>query len=328
MTFDRVRRAVSFPSIMLMRDRYVKLSNCAGLCLLLAAGATAGEKVRFGPPQGAQLQTRPERSLRESIELRPAVELNQPASARPMAMPAPAAPTTGSARADDADQANWIFRDTRSAAGVRKALGVDAAERNLATAAERDSVVVIQEYFSRQKSQVAKTPAGLNSRADPSGSGLLGNSGSAGFAPGTTSFTGAGDPKEGTVFGESSFRNTLNSENSSVRRYFRDLYANPNPTSGEINPAPSSTGSGPLGYSNPKPATAAADSTRSPSFQDLANRAAFVDSLTPAATLSPGFGPASPVIQPNPSKGDAPVVNNGTLYERRNGRIEIPSRRF
>jgi hypothetical protein len=312
-----------------MRDGFVKFSGCAGVCLLLAVGPVAGEKVRFGPPQGAVLQTRPERSVRESIELRPASGLNQPSvAAIPMSGPAPVAVPTRVSREDDADHENWIFRDTRSAAGVRKALGVDSAGPNLPAAAERDSVVVIQEYFTRQKAQAADLPTTLNSRADQSGSGLIGNAGSAGLAPGTTGFADTANQKAGTIFGESSFRNTLNSENSTVRRYFRDLYANPNSPGSEVNPASSQTANAPIALPGTKPTTTATDSTRSPSFQDLANRAAFIDSMTPAATLSPGLGPVSPVIQPNTSKQDAPTVNNGTLYERRNGRIEIPSRRF
>ncbi len=312
---------------MQMREGIFGVSSCAAL-ILLTFSAGAGEKVRFAPASAESFQTRPERSVRESIELRPALDLSPPPTAAvPMAAPAPAAVSTRRSREDQADQQNWIFRDVRSAGGVRKALGVDTAEANLPSANERDSVAVIQEYFSRQQSRTATGGAPQNPLGELPGMGMSGNSGIGSFATGTTGFAETGGQKSGNLFGESSFRNTLNSENTAVRRYFRDLYANPNSPSLGFEASSSQSSGQPATFPGVVRPPAEPDATRPPSFQDLANRAALIDSLTPTATLSPQFGDPR-LTPPPPTRQDVPTVNNGNLFEKSNGRIEIPGRRF
>jgi len=266
--------------------------------------------------------------MRESIETRTGGELGRTETLR---APAPAATpvattTTRQSREDDADRQNWIFRDTQSAAGVRKALGVDSGEQELPTMTERDSVAVIQEYFSREKARSVSAPDAFSSRSDRTGFGAANSQGGLGQSPAAGGLVAPGNQQSGNLFGESAFRNTLNSDNNVVRRYFRDLYISPGagvPTATQSDPLPNQPPSLAGRASMP-----AIDVTRPPSFQDLANRAAFIDSLTPATTLSPQFGVPQINNPPVLNSQSAPTVNNGKLFERRNGVIEIPSRRF
>ncbi len=320
MSFDRPRSAASLRSKMAMLKTFLQWRLSAGCCLLLAVNASVGEKVRFGPPSGALLQTQPERSASETISLQSTVGLNQPnavATPRPVA-PTPAVPSRRT-EAEDQDQRNWIFRDTRNPAAMQKALGVDTYESAKPKVGEQDSVAVIQDYFSRQRSQATDHPAGGKASPAASWGGQLGKT------PGTL---GIGGVNADTSIGSAStlsdplFRNTLNADNPSVRRYFRDLYASPN------SPAAGPAANSPAPLANGPQVETANSATRSPSFQDLANRAAFVNSLTPNAPLSTALNPSAPAAQPTVQDRSEATVNQGKLFERRNGLIEIPSRKF
>lgn len=305
------------------------LAGSTALFLLLALEPAVGEKVRFGASRWTDVPTRPERTMSERIEARSDMELGRPEMSR-AALPAaaPVAASTRLSREDEADRQNWIFRDTRSAAGVRKAFGVESGVASAPSIAERDSATVIQEYFDRQRPRAAATPSELTPRAEQSGLGGARNPAGSTFAAPADGFGDGGNVKSGNLFGESAFRNTLNSDNTAVRRYFRELYVNPSSsmTPGLV-PTPAATAGtgGSLTGTAPPPGAA---STRPPSFQELAERAAFIDSLTPAASLGNGLGSPAPNNAPVPGSPGMPTQNNGKLFEKRNGLIEIPSRRF
>lgn len=299
-----------------------------GLGLLLAASAAAGEKVRFGTGASGAIQTQPQRSIRESITPQAAASFNQ---VSPAVSPVPVASpvVTRAGRPEDEDQRNWIFRDTRSASGMQKALGVDTYEEQAPTMAERDSVAVINDYFSRQRAQTTASPA-LGSAANnwgdlaagPAGGGALG----AGAISGNSSST-PGGANSATLFGESSFRNSLNSENQAVRNYFRELYTSPGASGfglGSVNQAQA-------GSSTPnfRPATQTPPTTENQNLLDLANRAALVDSLSTISPGAPTLNAPAPVNQPGANSREVPTVNQGNLFERRSGGIiEIPARKF
>ena len=320
MSFDRPRSAANLRPTMATLRTFLKWRLSAGCCLLLAVNASVGEKVRFGPPSGALLQTQPERSAGEAISLQSTIGLDRPtAVAKPQPVAVTPAVTSRRSESEEQDQRNWIFRDTRNPAAMQKALGVDSYETAKPKVGEQDSVAVIQDYFSRQRSQATANPAGGKPSAAVSWGGQLGKT------PGTIGIGGVNtDASVGSAsaMGEPLFRNTLNADNPSVRRYFRDLYASPNsPAAGPAANSPAPLASGPQ-------AETANRATRSPSFQDLANRAAFVNSLTPSAPLSPALNPPATAAQPTAQERSAATVNQGKLFERRNGVIEIPSRKF
>jgi hypothetical protein len=309
-------------------DKYINRWTGVGLGLLLAASASAGEKVRFGTGGGGAIQTQPQRSIRESITPQAAASFNQ---VSPAVSPVPVASpvVTRNVRPEDEDQRNWIFRDTRSAAGMQKALGVDTYEEQAPTMAERDSVAVINDYFSRQRAQTTASPA-LGSAANnwgdlaagPAGGGALG----IGAISGDSSRT-SGGANSGTLFGESSFRNSLNSDNQAVRNYFRELYTSPGASGfglGSANQAQA-------GSSTPnfRPATQTPPTTENQNLLDLANRAALVDSLSTIPPGAPTLNAPAPVNQPGANSREVPTVNQGNLFERRSGGIiEIPARKF
>lgn len=330
LTFDRGKRAISFSDVvMCLRQSFFVMRGFA-LCLLATLVSASAEKVRFGPAQGAGVQTRPEQSIRDSIEVRSDIRAGraEPVPVSPTVTPsAGGAPSSPQSREAEAERQNWIFRDTRSAAGVRKALGVESGDPSLPTAPERDSVALIQEYFSREKARAAGPAELLGSGGGQSGFATGGKAADTGLVTGPGALSGAGNSRSDNLFSDSSFRNTLNSENTTLRRYFRDLYVNPGvgaPTTrerGAAVPDPARSVAAP-------PVGSAEDATRSPSFQDFANRAAFIDSLTPSTALTPGISkPLEGNVQ-TPGSTTVPTVNNGKLFERRNGVIEIPSRRF
>jgi hypothetical protein len=301
-----------------------------GLGLLLATSASAGEKVRFGTGAGGAIQTQPQRSIRESITPRVA-SFNQTApaaAAAPVANPV----VTRAVRPEDEDQRNWIFRDTRSAAGMQKALGVDTFEEQGATVAERDSVAVINDYFARQQAQTTASPA-LGSAAAKSWGDLAGGP-AAGGGLGASAIGGssAGAPSgatSGSLFGDSSFRNSLNSDNQAVRNYFRELYTSPGLTGSGLSSAnPSRTASG---TPNTRPGTVeqAPATPENQNFLDLVNRAALVDSLSTVPPGAPTLNAPQTVNQPAANGREVPTVNQGNLFERRSGGvIEIPARKF
>ncbi len=300
-----------------------------GLGLLVAASASAGEKVRFGTGAAGAIQTQPQRSIRESITPQAAASFNQ---VSPVVAPVPvASPTVSRAvRPEDEDQRNWIFRDTRSASGMQKALGVDTYDEQTPTMAERDSVAVINDYFSRQRAQTAASPAlgsaAANNWGDlaagPAGGGALGAGAISGISSGPS-----GGSSSGTLFGESSFRNSLNSDNQAVRNYFRELYTSPGASGfglGSANQAQA-------GSSTPnfRPATQTPPTTENQNLLDLANRAALVDSLSTIPPGAPTLNAPAPVNQPAANSREVPTVNQGNLFERRSGGIiEIPARKF
>lgn len=305
------------------------LAGSTALFLLLTLEPAAGDKVRFGASRWNEVPTRPERTMSERIEARSDKALGRPETTR-AALPAaaPVVVTTRPSREDEADRQNWIFQDTRSAAGVRKALGVESGVASAPSIAERDSAAVIQEYLDRQRPRASATPSALTPRAEQSGLGGGRNTAGSTFAAPADALGDGGNEKSGNLFSESAFRNTLNSDNTAVRRYFRELYVSPSPatTPGLVpTPAGAAGAGGSLTGAAPSPG---ASSTRPPSFQELAERAAFIDSLTPAASLGSGFGSPAPGNAPVPGSPGTPTENNGKLFEKRNGLIEIPSRRF
>lgn len=302
-----------------------------GLGLLLVASAAAGEKVRFGTGAGDAIQTQPQRSIRESIPRQAAASFNQLSPAvSPMPVASPV--VTRNVRPEDEAQRNWIFRDTRSAAGMQQALGVDSYEGPTPTMAERDSVAEINDYFSRQRAQTAASPAlgsaAANNWGDltggPAGGGALGASAFSGSSSGA-----AGGANSGTLFGDSSFRNSLNSDNQAVRNYFRELYTAPGASGFGLNPANQlATGSS---APNARPGTTAPtpSASENQNLLDLFNRAALVDSLATIPPGAPTLNAPTAVNQPAANNREVPTVNQGNLFERRSGGIiDIPARRF
>ena len=295
---------------------------------LCTADGFAAEKVRFGAPGESTIQTRPERSLRESLSV-PEEGLNLNSATRTMPgmirPPAAAASAVRENRADDVDQRNWIFRDTRSVEGIQRAFGVESHQPATAGVADRDSISVIQDYFSRRAADKA-------ARQKPSELPLWGKPGTS--RESTTGFetdldgVGLSTPGNPTVrkaddlFGQGTFRNTLNSDNLSIRRYYRDLYTTPSSVEGTSpNPLRSSSTIGGLAQVNaPKGA---------PSFTELAEKAALLEALSEpsAKTINRGGATQNPAFDPFRPSAPAPVINNGSLIERRNGRTEFPSRR-
>jgi hypothetical protein len=302
-----------------------------GLGLLLAASAPAGEKVRFGTGAGGAIQTQPQRSIRESITPQAAASFNQ---VSPAVSPVPVASpvVTRNVRPEDEDQRNWIFRDTRSAAGMQKALGVDTFDEQTPTVAERDSVAVINDYFSRQRAQTTASPA-LGSAAasnwgnlsgGPAGSGGLGASALGGNSSGTP-----GGANSGTLFGESSFRNSLNSDNQAVRNYFRELYTSPGMTGAGLGSASQSPAGSSAPNARPSATAQTPPTTENQNLLDIFNRAALVDSLSTIPPGAPTLNAPAPVNQPGANSREVPTVNQGNLFERRSGGIiEIPARKF
>jgi len=310
-------------------DKFVYRWTGVGLGLLLVVGTAAGEKVRFGSGAGGAIQTQPQRSIRESIPAQSAASFNQ---VSPAVSPVPVASpvVTRNVRPEDEAQRNWIFRDTRSAAGMQQALGVDTYGEPTPTMAARDSVAVINDYFSRQRAQSAGSPAlgsaAANNWGDltggPAGGGALGAS-----AFSSSSSGASGGANSGTLFGDSSFRNSLNSDNQAVRNYFRELYTAPGANGfglGSANQAQA-------GSSTPnfRPATQTPSITESQNLLELANRAALVDSLSTISPGAPTLNAPTAVNQPAANNREVPTVNQGTLFERRSGGIiEIPARKF
>jgi len=304
------------------------------LAILLAHGAGAGEKLRFTPANAETVPTRPARSVRESIEQPSFSTLNGVGmnGAASVAGPLPTAVTAGGrGRNESEDQSNWIFRDASTAKGVQEALGVVSYGESNAQATERDSVAVIQDYFARQRSRAAAEPTAGS--PNPSWNTPFANasgmqtSGNTGFNSGARL---SGDTAgSANLFGDTAFPNTLNSDNPVMRRYFRELY-----TSSGDGRSPADSALGGLNGPTPAPATgfqlSPLDPTQPRQQQSLSQKAALVKSLSEPAmggssldvTLSPG---PQPVTMDN---NRLPTVNQGNLFERRNGLIEIPGRRF
>lgn len=308
-----------------------KVTIITFVAAVMLGTAMAGEKVRFGPSRNINLPTQPVRSARETIEMPAPASLGPISGGGPL--PAMAVGSSGGGgtvvRQEDEDEKNWIFRDTSTANGIQKALGVETYSDEKPTVADRDSVTVIQEYFSRQKSQNAGIAPNSKNSSDLGGNsaldGNLGNSSS--FATGTAKSSGADIGVSANIFGGSSFENTLNSDNAAVRRYYRDLYT---PSSG------GSTLQSPAGRESlatgPRSSFASGDSSLS--FSSLADKAAIVNSLSAAGSDD---GSRDPRLTPNTAPqgaaaataaGKLPTVNEGNLFEKRNGLIEIPGRKF
>ncbi|MBI1176178.1 hypothetical protein GC207_01925 [bacterium] len=309
-----------------------KVTIIAFVAVVTVGSAMAGEKVRFGPSRNINLPTQPIRSARETIEMPAPASLGQ-VSGGSGPLPAMAVGSSGGGstvvRKEDEDEKNWIFRDTSTANGIKKALGVETYSDEKPTMADRDSVAVIQEYFSRQKSKNAGIAPNSKNSSDLGGNsaldGTLGNSSS--FATGTAKSSGADIGISANIFGGSSFENTLNSDNAAVRRYYRDLYT---PSSG--NPTLQSPAGRASLATGPGSSIASGDSSLS--FSSLADKAAVVNSLSAAGADG---GSRDPRLTPNTvpqgaaaaaASGNLPTVNEGNLFEKRNGLIEIPSRKF
>lgn len=316
--------------MMVTLEKIINRWTGVGLGLLLAASAAAGEKVRFGTGAGGAIQTQPQRSIRESITPQAAASFNQ---VSPAVSPVPVASpvVTRAGRPEDEDQRNWIFRDTRSASGMQKALGVDTYEEQAPTMAERDSVAVINDYFSRQRAQTTASPA-LGSAANNWGDLAAGPAGGGALGAGAISGNSSGTPggaNSATLFGESSFRNSLNSENQAVRNYFRELYTSPGASGSGLSSANQSQADSSTPNARPATASQAPSATENQNFLDLFNRAALVDSLSTIPPGAPTLNAPAPVNQPGANSREVPTVNQGNLFERRSGGIiEIPARKF
>lgn len=296
----------------------------ACLILGLGAAAVAGEKVRFGPVGDVDLPTRPERSFQDSISSGPRNSVRS-GSPVPAAVPAPASvETVTRSTPADADERNWIFRDTRSSKGVQKALGVETYDGGENSIADRDSMTVIQDYFARQRSQTDGLAVGNAS-----------NPGLSSAKPGRDrriqgpQYTGSSaalsvDRSEG-IFSGGGFQGTINSDDPTVRRYFRNLYTTPGSQDSLISLGSPGTAVSKLA----RPTNPIASEQKN--FSDLANKAALVNSLS-SQNDSPDNSAAGArsqlAVRPKPADPDLPVVNEGKLFEKRNGLIVFPARKF
>lgn len=298
----------------------------------LVTSAAAGEKVRFGSLKDLDVPTQPTRSMRETIEAESHVSIN---SAAPASMSVPVAASGGStvtrSRAGDEDERDWIFNDTSTAKGIQRALGVETFDEAAPTVADRDSVAVIQDYFSRQRSQSAGvTPDGVSRPGMTSSSGTANPFGTSGILGGNSGLTtGTGDNLSGKILGASNFRETLNSDNAVVRRYYRSLYTSPGGSSPFGSGA--STPGNAIGAvkANPFAKSSSSDSTAEQNFDNLAGKAALVNSLSSQTAEDPrAKSPAEIASQRRETERGLPVVNQGNLFEKRNGVIEIPGRKF
>lgn len=303
--------------------------NCKNLItialgLAVADVAGAGEPIRFGKGTSFEggLATRPQRSLQDTMTVAGHSEafgsVNQAAPA------SGATPAVRIVRPVSEDQRNWIFRDARSAEGIQRALGVEGSTENVSSDPAPDSTAVIQQYFERQqmRPEGAGVGTGLGS-ALGQGGGVSQPGHVAGGTPGQVLPVG---PRSGQIFGEDTFKATLNSGNHSVRQYFRNVYY---PQEG-LTPVQTPSRS-PLYLPtdtlklNSPGGLPSASAEQDNSVADLAAKASLIQSLTP---VSPSFG--TPTTTPAPTRQPSSVktVNDGTLIERRNGLTEIPSRRF
>jgi len=312
LAFDTMRPGRSFDASMTAFAKLTYRLLGAAALFLLVVPAEAGEKIRFGSHASTMLATLPAANATPR-ELETGHNFNNPKPVQimPSDSGAGASVTVRPRRQDDEDERNWIFRDAQSATAVQKALGVETFEPPDPTRLNRDSV---QEYFGRQQSQgaaAAQAPAVMTGQTGLPEDPFRASEPSPRPGPLPASAS--------TLFGGASFRNTLNSENAAVRNYYRRLYTDPDSGSftGAATPLPTT----------PAPATPD-PSTQPPSFSELAGRAAFVNSLTPDTPFSPTLNPAPAVPANNSASGTLPTVNNGKLFERRNGLIEIPGRKF
>ncbi len=288
--------------------------------LLSENSAPAADKVKFGSPQpNTTIQTRPAATLEGLIPEKRDQFGSVNANAPTTTLPSTSTVVRSNSAGDNDDQDNWIFRDTQSARGIQRALGVEFYGDEPSKPGQSGSTTVVEDYFIRQSNYQAPqlTPNStdpldrLSSTAAPrgfSGTSSLGDSGF--FAP-----TGA--VPGGTLFGSDrgGFKNTLNSENPTTRSYYRDLYKEQISPSKPVIPALSP----PIATEQP-----ASSVSRTRQFYD---RAAYIESLAPK-------GPAS-VFERNLEQAPQPAISQPekSIYqvpipERRGGRTVLPTRPF
>lgn len=290
--------------------------------MVLSGGATvAADKVKFGSPKpNIGIQTQPVATLDGLIP-----EKSQNIGYANPNIPSPVAPSSTTAvRGNNADanndQDNWIFRDTQSARGIQRALGVEFYGEESLDTGQSESTTVVEEYFIRQSNYQnpqltpnSTDPLDRLSSTDPSrgfegGSGL----GDRGF------FAPNGSAPVGTLYGsdQGGFKNTLNSANPTTRSYYRELYKEQLAPSKPVIPALSS----PIAPVQP---ASSASRTR-----ELYDRAAFIDSMTPKGPVSvfdqnlQQKTPQSVVSEYDKSRYAVPVP------ERRGGKTVFPTRPF
>jgi hypothetical protein len=309
LAFDFPQQAASFFSVM-RPDKIINWIAGFGLTFSMAATVGAAEKVKFGAQNSnPQITTQPLPAGATALpELKPqkdnvnafVPEISQGASG----------PTIIQTKEVDDDQRNWIFRDTQSAKGIQRALGVEVYEPETGTQSGTSAPTsTIRNYFDRQNAAEAGafSPDGA-SELEKLGLKALDfgpDKGIFGSADGSTLRPVSG-------IGQTGFQNTLQSANPSVRSYYRELYKNQIAPIQPVVPALDSV-------------MRAEKDTRSRTKQ-LLDQAALIESMTPK-------GPVS-VFQTQPSGGE-PIVNqrrnrelDKPLIQRRGGKTVIPSRRF
>ncbi|GEM_PF-2468328 len=291
------------------------------IAVLLSPGvARAADKVKFSSPRpNAAIPTQPTPTLEVLIPEKPATFSDGSATFAPPVAPSMNT-TVRSGKAADNDQDNWIFRDTQSAQGIQRALGVEAYGDDPSASGKSESVTVVEEYFIRQKKFQTQglTPENRNplDRLESSFS-AGGNTGKSGLGD-DSFFTGSGSDSVGSPYSgdQRGFQNTINSANLTTRSYYREMYKELISPSKPVLPA----------LTAPTTLEQPSDSTVSRTRQ-LYNRAAYIESITPK-------GPAS-VFDQNLGQPQQPAgteLDKSTYTvptpERRGGKTVLPTRPF
>jgi hypothetical protein len=254
-----------------------------------------------------------------------------------MAVPSSAGTVSRRIPVEDEDQRTWIFRDSQTPEGIQRALGVESYEDAEPGMVERDSVAVIQEYFDRRR---GRSVGDLTANGSSGGSGgafsAMATPGGAGLPETTGALGGMAARETGNkLYGESTFVNTINSESPTLRRYFRDLYTAPESTRSRLGTGASGSDPNAIGQATDGSIGGGTGSgtLRQRRLDELVERAGLVRSLSePAdgdlnASLSLNSRSTSTDAPANPNSS-LQTVNEGNLFERRNGVIEIPGRKF
>jgi hypothetical protein len=301
--------------------RLIFLAISLTAVLLSPSMARAADKVKFSSPRpNATIPTQPTPTLEILIPERPANFSDGGATFAPPLAPSMNT-TVRSGKAEDNDQDNWIFRDTKSAQGIQRALGVETYGADSSAAGQAESITVVEEYFVRQnKFQPQElTPENRNPLDRLESSFSSGGNAGKSHQGNDSFFSGNGSDSVGSPYGgdQRGFQNTINSANPATRSFYREMYKEQISPSKPVIPA----------LSAPTPIEQPPASTVSRTRQ-LYNRAAYIESMTPK-------GPVS-VFDQNLGQAQQPVVtepDKSTIYsvptpERRGGKTVLPTRPF
>lgn len=272
--------------------------------------AAAADKIQFSTPDRSTspAATQPIPTVEIDLPQSNPVQAGTPGPMN-LVVPPPTRTTTGP-RVTDEEQRNWIFRDTQSEEGIRRALGIEVyVEEPLTGPKTVTSESVMRDYFNRQTPTPRFTPdtGGVLNNLSPSvsGGGPVPNQS---FGAGTVSTTTRPSPG----IGNDTFSTTLNSSSAVIRNHYRQVYDQ------QLSP---------INQALPEISTAGSPTPQQSRFQNLYQQSQAIDSQINQANkdLSAINDPLAPrTPEPVP---ETPFKASDVL-EKRGGKILIPSRPF